>query len=1251
MKWITATNLEDWGRTNSAEPELPELVADLISATATDIRSIRFPGGDKGRTRGLDGILESDGDALFVPAGKSIWEIGTEIDYKGKALGDFLKRSGEISPADQEEITLVLVTPFTWDSTKKEWKLENWVEARKKEQTWKNVVVIDGASLEHWLAEAPAVAAWHARNTLKIAPVEAVRSTDEFWNDFANRFSPPLIEEVLTTERESTVEQLLGVLMGPPDQISLIGDAPDEVVAFAVASIRSADASVRKFLEARTLVIDTEAGGRGLVLKSNLAFLLRGDAARSPGKFSEAGPTLVPLGGWQRSVNGLPLARQTSFALARALENMKLPERQAQILARGCGGSLAALERQIPGGASEPPEWYDEAAILLPAFLAGSWDAENAHDQEVMAAIAGTSDYATFEKTIRPFTARAGSPIAREKSIFKVRAPLDAFIHSGNLIGMDTLASLRPVFVRIFSHIDPEADPDEPAYMRKPPNRHSEWLRDGLAATLLLIAIWERQAQLAIAPGAGQAFADDVVASLPGLRTNSRLLTSLGNGLPMLAEAAPEPFLSALELMLEGAGELIRPIFDEVKGFAFPTSNHTDVLWAVERLAWDPKLFRRACLVLAGLDKVDPGGRLGNRPSTSLTNIFMLWLPSTFAGLPLRLAVLEEIIVQHPVTGWKLLLQLLPDEQTTSSGTDEPRLRGFDVERSRGVTNAELWESQMRVCERAIELATGDPEKMMQLLRPIFQFPSQSLDLAIIALEKTLKDTDPMNREALWVHLNNEVKRHRRFSHTDWALNGEQIDKLEAISAEFAPQNSVLKVISLFDDYSILGDEIAHSQLRTDAVMKLAADGTAPIVELITKTRASHHVMWAISEAKLPEPFLAQLVRDNFSRDPNDRHLGSILEIFRQAAGNEHAISLIADLNQSADSGIDIASLLCAMPSEPWLWQAVSSFGEAIETEYWRKLRPLWTKAKRPVLLRLMIKLARHGRPIAALETGHNRLKEVPSCMLLGLLDRSHIELNKMDSELFTVNLDYEIETVFKELDRRDLSDLEVARREYALLPFIDRSKRPLRLHRLMASDADFFHEVLRNVYKEDTYLTRADSPDSDAIATDSKRALWRQSYKLLKGFTHVPGFDDQEPHVFNLTNWIDRMRQLAVEHDRRISTELALGSVLAHAPDDDVDGGWPHRFVRDQIERLSSNDLERGLQIERFNMRGVTVRGMRDGGRLERELATDYRQWAATSERWPRTSSLLSRIAERWDQDAEREDSEVRKRDLRDTF
>jgi len=128
---------------------------------------------------------------------------------------------------------------------------------------------------------------------------------------------------------------------------------------------------------------------------------------------------------------------------------------------------------------------------------------------------------------------------------------------------------------------------------------------------------------------------------VPGLRTDPRLLTSLRNELPLLAEAAPDPLLSALEQSLGGDGDLIRPIFNEQAGWIFPTSKHTGVLWALETLAWDPVYFRRAVLVLARLVAIDPGGRLGNRPFQSLTEIFVLWNPNTNASSAQRLNALD----------------------------------------------------------------------------------------------------------------------------------------------------------------------------------------------------------------------------------------------------------------------------------------------------------------------------------------------------------------------------------------------------------------------------------------------------------------------------------------------------------------------------------------------------------------------------------------------------------------------------------
>ena len=103
-----------------------------------------------------------------------------------------------------------------------------------------------------------------------------------------------------------------------------------------------------------------------------------------------------------------------------------------------------------------------------------------------------------------------------------------------------------------------------------------------------------------------------MVRSLPGLSADHRLLASLRHQLPLLAEAAPDPLLEALEHLLEGDGSLIRPIFSETKTLLAPHSAHPSLLFALEILAWDPVRLRRVTQILAKLANIDPGGRLAN---------------------------------------------------------------------------------------------------------------------------------------------------------------------------------------------------------------------------------------------------------------------------------------------------------------------------------------------------------------------------------------------------------------------------------------------------------------------------------------------------------------------------------------------------------------------------------------------------------------------------------------------------------------
>ena len=1121
-------------------------------------------------------------------------------------------------------------------------KIENWIAARKAASSWKDVRYLDGVQLETWLEHCPAVSAWHARTTLHLQPAEGIRSTDEFWADFAGQFGPPITEDVLLCERDQAAQQLVQNLMRPSGSVSLVADSADEVVAFAIGAIRNAPPEVRLYLEARTLVVDSVAAGRQLT-GENLVLLLRNDAARSPGQFSSRGSILIPLGRQQRGAGITTLPRPTGFAMGRALRTMNIEENRALTLARGCGRSLTALARLIPSGSYEDPGWVAKGQDLLPAILAGAWDTSNDFDREIVEQIAAGRSYADIEMRIRAFLRDGDPPFDLEGTVWKVRAPMDAFVRVGSFIGQQDVSLLRMAMLRVFSAIEPEPDPnDVVGFTRLNPTGYSDWLRDGLATTLLLFAVWSEPAGINLGGDTGQAFANRVLNELPGLKNDHRLLTSLRNELPLLAEAAPDPLLSALELMLEGNGELIRPIFQERDGWIFPISDHTGVLRALETLAWDPAYFRRAVLTLARLAEIDPGGRLSNRPANSLAEIFVLWNPNTNASSAQRLSALDEIARMCPGVGWTLILALLPTSHATSAPTEKPQLREAGAAERTSVTYKELWENQAAVCQRAIKLAGHDPDQWIQLVRPISEFAPAERTQAIAALDETLTPLTENRRKRLWDELCHEIARQERFKDAAWALPEEELAPLRTLAEKYAPTDPVANLVAMFDrsDFDHTSDRGQAVKRRSVAIKGLYADGGAEaILRLAAEVRAPYWIAEAVAGAGLTAAEIEELVALSLDREADTGLIVALSALYRDLAGPERAEQWLRDTAAKPLSPDVTAKLLLGWPDGLDTWRVVRRLGGNVMYAYWTQRSPYCLKGSRRELIEALLMLLRYGRAVEAIQASLDRLADIPTKLASRMLDSVIPQLNARAARADTMTSFY-VEKLLEALDDRvDVSEEQLAAWEFRFLPLLEHSGRQLRIYNLMATDPKFYHSILRNVF-----LGKSEEKHEVDAQT---QVTARLSYSLLSHFSLLPGQTGTGIDAAALTRWIDEVRRLGAETDRAQITDNYVGHVLAHAPAD-PDGTWPHRVVRDEIERLASNDVERAVQIERFNMRGVHGRGVYQGGDEERDFAKAAFDAAQTASAWPRTAELLRTIGKMWEEDAARADVDAAQRLLK---
>jgi hypothetical protein len=209
---------------------------------------------------------------------------------------------------------------------------------------------------------------------------------------------------------------------------------------------------------------------------------------------------------------------------------------------------------------------------------------------------------------------------------------------------------------------------------------------------------------------------------------------------------------------------------------------------------------------------------------------------------------------------------------------------------------------------------------------------------------------------------------------------------------------------------------------------------------------------------------------------------------------------------------------------------------------------------------------------------------------------------------------------VFEKLDtRNDIETFEVGKREFAYLPLLSHRNRSLSLHRLMVRDPDFFVSVLCSVFKPASGEEGEPSAETKATA--------QHGYEVLSSFTLVPGFGGPADEA-ELQRWVTEVRRIAEQKDRGRIADHYIGQVLSHAPADPDDKAWPHRNLRDLIERLQCDEIENGVEIGRNNMLGAHAIDPKNPAADERHLAAEARGWATATVRWPRTTVILRAMA-----------------------
>jgi hypothetical protein len=1248
---ITAFDLDGWSGSLAAPTMLPVLVRRLILAT-TPVSEITMRAREGAYIPGWDGIVRCDATDAHVPLGTSGWELGTSKDTRDKAQSDFRNRTTDPLGLDPATTTFVAVTSRIWRER------DDWRDTRRKEQKWADVRAYDADDLVTWLERAPSVHYWISEQ-LDRQPRD-VQTPDKWWDRWVSQTRVVLPRAFLLAGRGNVVTEIRDALANAPQVVTVVAPSGEEALAIVCASLLGDDEV--DALHARAVIVSAPGAWERLVDSDNpLVLIPNFDDADIVSARNKGHHVVIPLGRDARHAQGhivVPLLDRATAAESILDEAAGMTRNVANRHATHAHRNLLSLRRTLavnPRFARPPWSEGEQGRRLAPLVLAGSWSDDVDGDRTAIEALTGRP-YADIEGDLASWAAQDDAPVTRTGQVWRVVSKEDAWDLVSALITKTTLGQFHKVAALILEEDDPALDvPAERRFMAAvvgEPRVYSSRLRAGIADTVAFLGGYV--AKESLNDGAtGEQHAQRVVRAVTERAkadAAGRAWQSLADILPLLAEAAPDAFLDAVDIGLRGDPPPLRSVFlDAELGMTFGTSSpHIRLVWALEAIAWSSAHMSRAAGALARLAEVDPApdSNIHPRPAGSLASVFSLYSPQTSLPLGRRLDVLDGLRHRSPAAAWRLLRAILPTRMTILSPSHHPRWRLWALIPPDTMTYAELFAGVSEIVTRIIEDADKDSGRWLALVSHIDSLPADDRDQLLAAFEALDPDSlgDP-ERQNVWRALVDLGATHRQFQDADWAMPAAVLDRVLAVAAHFAPTSPVDLSVDLFGHHPRLPGVDAREFAEYDAALRTArqeaaravidAEGITGLLRLGAAAELPVAVGWAAAEAygdNLTDDLLPLLGTDGSD--------GWVAQGYARGHIEADGLDwLVRQLQLSPDQSVpqQVGLLLAAARPNEDLVAIVDGLHPDVQAAFWLRVNTMFVAPDaRAAMAR---KLMERRRPWGAIDLLVTMLHALGGAVEpdVDLVETALMgaATGPSDDSPHSSSLSWEIGELLDYLERSS-SDIETrARLEFLYAHVLQHTRAARALNEVLGTNPALFAEIL-------SYIYYADGEPRDEEVPPDRRTIALVGYTVIREWHTPPGVrPDRTVDADALRAWVTEARRLLAESGRPTIGDLVIGEVLAYVPPD-TDGLWPAEPVRDLIEDISSPKFDEGLHTGRINSRGITTRNPADGGSQERALAAHHRAWAdRVSDRWPRTGALLRQIADHYEEWARREDDQ----------
>lgn len=1254
--YVTANDIKNWTATNKriAEETLPLLIKKLILASC-DPKSIDFPIGDSVSISGWDGMLEVHKGNEFVPEGKSGWEFGTNSDVKGKADDDYKKRLINPEPFKLGETTFVFVTSRLWTTKNK------WVAGRLLENKWKDIKGINAETIQNWLEKCPAVHRWFAEFIGKRCA--DIWDTEQAWENFSSITAVKLKGEFFLYDREDELSTLKNSLNNLPGVYRVKAKSKNEAYGFILSSILTDE-----FLKASCLVVKSQSAWN-LMASSKQSLILIPLGFQPDGigtAISNGHRVLYAVDDKDNRDTCVVLTHQQRLLREAAIIRLGFNEEQARNIYKDTKGYFEPLLRH---GLMEPIDYIElswlhntSLDILYSIFYATEWDESSNNDRQILCILSGMS-YEELEKGVIKLSKVDDPPIRKIGSIWQVVSKMDLWLHIAPLIAKPYIDRFCNAVTEVMLDADPSYNlPSEERYMASVKGavpRYSNNVKHGLIDSMAILSVYGDEFASELGGDKPSQIINYLLHKIFTQNNNTHFWYSIKDFTSIIAEAAPDAFLEAVEVDSEGDDSPILGLFKSEGDGVFGGCYHSGLLWGLELISLNKKYLARVSQCLARLCQIDPGGRWSNRPFSSLVNIYLGWINNISATHEEKLKVLSKVLIpQYPDIAWKLMLQLLIGKTRNTSGICKPDYREWRFGSNRKITKYEYFKYTEKIVDLLLIEANNNVEaRMVDLVDSLNSYNKRQQDEVIqkmlsIDINKISNDS----REKIISKIRGILSNHREFSDADWAWPSELLDCLEQVYNYFSYNDLVKKNSFLFDDYRpkliipIRRKELTYEE-REEIVRKNRISAFEAIykelnikgvLELLKECKFKHLVGSTAFESSVSEE-VQKLAFEWLEQDGNQAEFAKSFITALAYHNLEYAEKVVKE--HSEWSPIKRAKFLLCFPLKDSVLKIVDSLTESGVLQFWTNLNHYIISDKDPNLLSyISSKLLDNNRPLAAIvafaqalhgEKDSSKLDTNIAITILKRIATNPSDINKISIE----NAKYDILETIKFLQEiENISKNDIQQIEWMYLKvFRFEDIEPRFLVESIIEDPSFFAQLVIWAYKAEEEESSTEDIDENILMQRAEISL-----ELLGTVSILPGQKGKEINAEILSEWVECARRVTREAGRLKIGDDQIGAYLSRCPEGN-DGIWPHESVRAVIEKVRSREFDSGFECAKINATGVTSRNPYDGGEQERALAkkyfTDAEEIQLVS---PRTADILYSISRSYEWDAERQDNMV---------